>query len=377
MSDETRSALRQAFDAIEAGELDTARTILEPVLAAEPDNVDAWWVFSHAVTDPQEAFDALENVVRIDPQYPGAAELLTTLRDRLPRRQAPPPPPPPIDIPDLPGDEPDFALPPSSVATPAPEPQEEESRSRLIPILAGVLLIIVIIALVYSLLSRSQNPPATPTAVALATLPSLVVTDEATPDATAEAAAATESAPVAEATDAATAEATDAASTVEAAATETALIGDTTAEAPTAEVALVDATPTAEILATEIVAPAATDTLVALSAAEESLLAGLGRYTLAAEPLVRQSTTVGDALLAGVCVNDRREVPTLLRPIMRALANGTAALPEDVQAVGVRMLDCNTGRAFVIMAVDRQSALDHAAGTLPYVDFRQRWQPQR
>ncbi len=388
MSDETRSALREAFDAIEAGDLETARTVLEPVLAADPDNADAWWIYSHSVTDPQQALDALENVVRVDPQYPGATELLTTLRERLPRRPPKSAPPPPDDIPDLPPGEPDFELdvPPAagSELEDADEEEEEEGRSFLIPILAGGLLIVVVLVLIVSLISQPQTPPVTPTAVALATLP-----PESTPlaegqSATEDAAASTETALV-EATETDAAAATSEASATESAsvspaATEDASAGTETETAPLVEATETDAAATSEAVATESasVSPAATEAVtVVVGSAEETLLAGLRRYTLAAEPITRQDTTVGNALLVSICVNDRREVPTLLRPVMRAIATGTQALPADVQAVGARMIDCATGRAFVVMAVDRASAEGHAAGTVPYVEFRQLWQPQR
>ncbi len=394
MSDETRSALREAFDAIEAGDLETARTVLEPVLAADPDNADAWWIYSHSVTDPQLALDALENVVRVDPEYPGATELLTTLQERLPRRPPKPaaPPPPPDDIPDLPPGEPDFELdvPPAAdseleESDEEEDEEEEEGRSFLIPLLAGGLLIVVILVLIISLFSQPQTPTVTPTTVALATLPPdstpLVEGQSATEDAAAVTETETAAAPLVEATetDAAAAATSEASATesasVSPAATEDASSGTETETAPLVEATETDAAATSEASATES-APAATEAVV-VGSAEETLLAGLRRYTLAAEPITRQDTTVGNALLVSICVNDRREVPTLLRPVMRAIATGTQALPADVQAVGARMIDCATGRAFVVMAVDRASAEGHAAGTVPYVEFRQLWQPQR
>ena len=75
-SDETQSALSRAYDLVEAGKYDEARAILEPILADNRDNADAWWIYAHAVTDPDEGRNALENVLRINPRYPDAAELL-------------------------------------------------------------------------------------------------------------------------------------------------------------------------------------------------------------------------------------------------------------------------------------------------------------
>lgn len=405
MTDETRSVLRHAFDAIEAGDLDTARRILEPILAADPDNADAWWIYSHAVTDPEKALDALENVVRVDPNYPDAGKLLTTLRERLPRRApAAPPPPAPVDMPDLPAaDEPDFDIeqtPPRGVkavteqpaaAPPVREPEEEEQpRRSLIPILAALLLIVVIAALLLSLLSGGGTTTPTPTSAAVANLDltdvgAQVVVPETT----------SEFEPTVTPTLESLAVATEVLATIEVAQTEAvveAVESLESVEAPVTDEPSADVTaapgdsqtPPAADSTAESAAPG--DTLNptqaggvgALSAgSQEALLAAVSRYTLAEQPITLEETTLGNTALVSVCAPDRREVPRALRPVMRAIATAATALDDDVQAVGARMLDCATGRTFVVMAVDRGSAINHAAGTLAYVDFRANWQPQR
>jgi hypothetical protein len=368
MSDETRSALSQAFDAIEAGDLESARAILQPILAVDSDNPDAWWIYSHAVTDPQEALAALENVVRIDPQYPGAAELLGTLRERLPRRPAVAPPPPPTTVPDMPGDEPDFGDDLDKTPARGMEPvteEAEESRRGILPILAAALLVVVIVALIASLLSQQgQSPAATPTQVALGetSVPFSAPTEEASPLALV----------------------TEEPSPTESVTVPTAVFPPTvapTGETPSATDEFPAATAegvSTPVEATEEAALSGTETgSVQPTEAEQALLAGLRRYTLADEPLTREATTLGETVLVNVCVSDRREVAPALRPVMRAVANGTQALGAEVAAVGARLMDCATGRAFVVMAAERQSAEAHAAGTLSYVEFRESWQPQR
>ncbi|MBE2269736.1 MAG: hypothetical protein IAE80_15980 [Anaerolinea sp.] len=381
MSEDTRPALRRAFDAVEAGELDAARGILEPILAEEPDNADAWWIYSHAVTTPEEAMTALENVVRIDPNYQQASELLDTLRQRLPRRPAiqplaaptpaPEPPPLPEDVPDLPpAAEPDFELdetpkrserisvadePDLFAEEKTEQPEEEPRRGSLLPILAGVLLVAVIVILLLSVLSQptAVTPTATPTAVAFASPEAVspLVTDEPTEDATGDA-------QVVETSEADL-------PTEEAAATEA------VADSPTPEVSS-EETAEAPIATVE---PDVESTGEAVVTGMDALTAGLGRYTLGAEAVVEEETTLGRTLIVNVCAPDRREVTALLRPVMRAIARGASAVDSD--AVGVRMLNCETGAPFVTMAVDRQSAVEHAAGTLSYVDFRDLWEPQR
>lgn len=86
---ETRSlALAQAYELIESGKPEEARAILEPMLAQEKNNADAWWIYAHAVDDPVVAREALRNVLRLDPHYPGAAQLEATLNEQFPESLA-------------------------------------------------------------------------------------------------------------------------------------------------------------------------------------------------------------------------------------------------------------------------------------------------
>jgi len=80
MSDSTSQSLAAAYQQVEAGNLEEARNIVEPIIRNDADNADAWWIYAHAVEDENEAQEALENVLRIDPDYPGAAELLSQSR---------------------------------------------------------------------------------------------------------------------------------------------------------------------------------------------------------------------------------------------------------------------------------------------------------
>ena len=83
MNDATEMQLMRAYELIEAGNLEQAKTLIVPILAREKENADAWWIYSHAVTDPQTAKEALDNVLRIDRDYPGARELRDQLANQL------------------------------------------------------------------------------------------------------------------------------------------------------------------------------------------------------------------------------------------------------------------------------------------------------
>lgn len=73
-------ALDRVFELIEADKLDDARAALKPILETNRDNPDAWWLYAHAVTDIETARLALTNVLRLDSQYPEAAELLSKIQ---------------------------------------------------------------------------------------------------------------------------------------------------------------------------------------------------------------------------------------------------------------------------------------------------------
>jgi hypothetical protein len=83
MNDATEQQLMRAYELIEAGNLEQAKTLLMPVLASDKNNADAWWIYAHAVSDPQTAKEALDNVLRIDRDYPGARELRDQLANQL------------------------------------------------------------------------------------------------------------------------------------------------------------------------------------------------------------------------------------------------------------------------------------------------------
>jgi hypothetical protein len=87
MNQNIEIALKQAFDLIEAGNLEDAKALLRPILETEKDNADIWWLYSHAVTDAEAARLALNNVLRIDPNYPDARDLLNQLETQQKREQ--------------------------------------------------------------------------------------------------------------------------------------------------------------------------------------------------------------------------------------------------------------------------------------------------
>ena len=81
MSEATSQILLRAYELIEADKQDEARNLLEPVIESEKDNADAWWLYIHAVDSPEEAQDAIDKLVAVNPNYPGLQELRQKISD--------------------------------------------------------------------------------------------------------------------------------------------------------------------------------------------------------------------------------------------------------------------------------------------------------
>lgn len=210
MSDFHGEALVRAYELIEAGNPEEALTLLRPVLEAEPDNADAWWIYAHAVSDPEEARRALGNVLSLDPGYPEAAELLASLNEQYPIVEAPSEPAEDTaDIVPLAGsqiDEPEFLPPPpehyepvieaepayddfeafepseESETTAAPshrtQPVEDDETARGLPvaaILLGLLALVIVVAVLLASGTTDQGAAATatPEPEAVAIVPTL------------------------------------------------------------------------------------------------------------------------------------------------------------------------------------------------------------
>lgn len=194
MSDMRSLALTRAYELVEAGKSEEARTVLEPILLNDRDNVDAWWIYAHAVDDADEARRALDHVIRLDRDYPGATDLLATLNQQYPEPGDEDTPTSGVraETEDL---EPEFADDDSYFEeqryTPVEVAPRKESSSSWLPIAAVVgIVALLLIALVLILPNLNQPPAPTPTSIAvLATMeqPTAVIAVPATEEATGEA----------------------------------------------------------------------------------------------------------------------------------------------------------------------------------------------
>ena len=382
-SSATSESLSKAYRLIEADELGAARAILEPVLEAEPENADAWWLYAHAVSDISDARRALDNVLRLNPHYPGAVELSNQLEaisrseaETEPLPVAEPEPPEPVAV-----EEPVVAEPVAEDLPDLDDELENSGRSlpalRLLAVVAAIVIVLVIVALLALQNAGGNTEPG----VSVVPSPSPEVgigalTEEAEPTAVEtepEAVLPAETEVVA-----ATAE-TDA-GILSVASTEAVASDDQVAEDAEAETAGIEPDqteePAAEVAVTETT-PLGQE--VALLPAEgdftplEDALAG---FTLADEGVLRAETELGDTLLVSVCSTAGAEVRAALPQVMDVMASHAAVVAGDAEAVGARMVNCDSGRPLVIIAVEKEHAIAYAVGNLTAQEFQAQWRPQ-
>ena len=388
---DTEQVLDEAFQLIEAEQYARARELVQPLLESEPDNPDVWWVYAHAVEDADAGQSALDRVQALQPDYAG----LQAVREALP---APAPARPlqklsskpqtePTASPEAPAD--------SSETTPQPESASEEAsssgRGGIARLLLVAVLILVIVAGVLFVLSNQTTtaPPATPTTVAAdATEPSDTAvaqageeTDEPTQEPTI-----TETdeptATVVEATSIAVVEETDE-PTQEPSITDepTATRTDEPTEEPTATEATEQPTdePTATEQPTEVATEGADATAtqaavdVEADADYELLVAALGDFDLPENPVDTETTTLGNTLLVTACGVAGPAINNTVRNVLNIVTEELDSISNDVMAVGVRVINCDTETAISTIAVTRADAQAFADGELDDREFLRAW----
>lgn len=339
-SDETQSPLARAYDLVEAGELDEARALLESVLDADSENADAWWIYAHAVTDPEAGRKALENVLSIDPNYPGAAELLAQAEELSPPKPKITPLAPdtmPESPAGLPEDE--ISAPPRTAASKPTQrkqaPPPTPARRSPFPLIAVVAVIVIALVLLVLLLQNAGTPLVT-------TTPTAVVEALETP------------------TEAAVVMATE----------------ESTESAAPTEVVPTEAEPT-EALPTEVPPTVIAEmTSEAASVDYAAVEASMAEFPVAESGVGLVDTSFGSTLVVSVCTTQGRAMRTLLPQVMNALAKQSTAFGSDVAAIGTRMLDCTENTELITVAADLGSAQSYAAGSLTDGDFAAMWKPE-
>jgi hypothetical protein len=362
----TDQALSRAYDLIEQDQQAEAAAILKPLLTENANNPSVWWLYAHAVDDAETARAAIDTVLRLDANYPGAVELKQSLDDMLPavktptisRLTTPSTIPPKPDLPETSAQRPVAA---STVArsgvtdvddmpdfsTPALGSKRGGSR---LPLLLGLGVVAVIVIGVAILLLRPAPNPNVPISVAQGRTPTdlpAIVEEEAE-------------------TETATTEATII-ETEEAA-----------AEFPTSQVEPSEA---ANAVTEEADATAESENTVEASTAADNvgsaaLTAAFADFTLDEVPTERSQTDLGETLLMRICGSlSGASLRTALMEGMSTLAEESANIDDDIEALGIRVIDCEGSGATRAFAVAVDAARDFAQGDLDAADFQGSWRP--
>ncbi len=354
-SDETQSALSRAFELVENGNYEEARMILDPILQKDKNNANAWWIYAHAATDPDVGREALENVLRIDPTYPGASELIAIARERYaPQTETPVAAALPASMPEAPPSLPEaeFAAPERRIpASAAPADTQENpvvksrSGSGIVPLLAIAAVVVVVVILLLLLLPGGGTESPTPTEAAVdveaTSLAMLPATEEITPE-------------------------------ILPLPLETSI-----SEAATMEIVATEAsTRPPTVTPTFTLEPGATEEAAAESTDFGTIAAVLSQFPLTENGLGVVESGLGNTLQANVCTTPGREMRTLLPQVMNALARESTSVDSSVEAIGVQLINCADNIDLLRVAVDRASALAYAEGNLTDAEFTKLWQPQ-
>lgn len=117
--------MKEAIEALKAGDRAGAYTLLRTYLAANPRDANGWLWMSEAAVNPVQQVDALKRVLALAPDHPRAAAIrrrLSTLEGDAP---PPPPPPPPVAA------RPPVPVEPEQTTPPPVRSEREEAREAL------------------------------------------------------------------------------------------------------------------------------------------------------------------------------------------------------------------------------------------------------
>ena len=296
--------LNEAYELIEAENHDEAQALLKPILEQEPDNVDAWWLYAHAVTDPEAGRMALNQVLRLDDSFQEARALLTQL-DRASQTI-------PDSPPNLPEDMEEFTLDDTGpIFDDRPDVPETEKTGQSGPPIALVgLLIIAVLGVVAILLLNPLGAPDTQTE------------DQQTPITTL-----------------------------------TPITQQTATIAPTNNIVSLTSAPVLEPVSSEI-----TDSVTNQMADFELLEGSVGTY----------ETTLGKTLLVSICTSAGTLRDTL-SDSMDAMANISDAIADDIEAIGVALLDCDSDRLLRVIATSAEDATAYNSDEIDAKTYQARW----
>ncbi len=406
MSNPAAQTLKQAHRYIENGQLDAARALVEPLLDTDPGNPDVWWVYVHALDDARLGREALDKLITIAPDFPGAIELSAALDERVRKTadaqaQAPIMPDTMLgvssgaiddeawdDDQDIFGedgflfdaDQPDeYDLEDADFELDDDEQEEvEPAPSRLGMIIVGLIAIMIVGAsaalvtinplgweipfLSTPIPTELTEAEATPEPSPVVMVPtSMPATDTVEPVQPTETVAADTATPI-EPSATATAEVTETPTATEAPPTST-----STSQAR--EVVTSTSQPAAEISLITIV-PQTVPVWMA------DLVEALSAFDVTSEDLEVANTSLGETLIVTACSRTGADRNQTLSRIMTAIAQTAGdAIASDIPLVGVRLVNCSAGVASPIIVIDSEDLASYGAGEIDDRAFQALLQP--
>jgi len=380
MSDTSNTVLQRAYTLIENDEPEKAQEILAPLLQEDANNAHLWWVYTHAVNDASIGQAALERVLELDPQYPGARELKADVLEAQSKD------------PDLIAFETgeaiaEYTASPIEVDNwedlqPAGEPPVARGSSRARLVIAAILIIaiaggafILSGAIDLDALLADMAPSPAPRVIIVSEPTSEPTTVEsvgqatAAPEATAEAVE-----PIARAGDPEPAETDRAvAGDPEPAETDRTETGVTTQpESTSSETGEATAVATAQATARPTISPGSTRVTRFVSMVADEIADFLiDRSTSGTLP-----TNLGNTLVIIACAVPGPEFNARLDKVLTTIVDLANRLPEEIEAVAAGLLNCDDEEASMrIVGVSRETVEAFSNEEIRAKEFQRTWQP--
>src|SRR5512137_186356 len=84
MDEVTASSLQKAYALIKAGNKLEAANLLIPIVRADPNLAEAWFLLGHAVVEPNKRIQCFQQVLRLNPAHAAAKRQLEKLQTSQP-----------------------------------------------------------------------------------------------------------------------------------------------------------------------------------------------------------------------------------------------------------------------------------------------------
>ena len=351
MSDTSTSAalLQQAYELIENDELEQAQELLAPLVEEDANSAHLWWVYTHALRDTGIGQAALERVLALDPEYPGARELKA---DVLEAQSKDP------DLIAFDSSEPNGAqsvsdhqiddweeLPREAVA----EKEETSWRGRL----ALLFVLLIIVAGGGLALSGSVDIPQLLSEILPSAEPQVIVVSAPTNEPTAPDEELPREAPSLE---------------------DERESGATSMDEDALEAPIVEPTPLSTS-APEVITPPAV-VLSDVSAFIEQVAAAIDDFEVDQSGNNIRSTALGNTLVIRVCAVPGPEFNERLDTILNTVVSLADDLPEGVEAVAAGLINCDDASATLrLIGVERSIIAEFANQQMKVKEFQRAWQP--